>query len=68
MRQTSLPLSEVVPGIMLYANRAVNLEPVSTISHVVFCPVNHGQAESPLHPKMMQLMPGHFESIPGLPL
>ena len=66
MRQTSLPLSEVVPGVMLYANRAVDLE--STISHVVFCPVNHGQAECPLHQKMMQLLPGQYESIPGLPL
>ena len=36
MRQTCLPLSEVVPGVMVYANRAVDLESVSTISRVVF--------------------------------
>ena len=68
MRQTSLPLSEVVPGVRLYANRTVDLEPVSTISRVVFCPVYHGQAECSLRQKMMQLMPGQYESVPGLPL
>ena len=37
MRQRSIPLSEVVP----------DLEPVSNISRVIVCPVNHGQVSSP---------------------
>ena len=47
MRQSSLPLSEVVPGVRLYANRTVDLEPVSSISRVIFCPGDHGQVSSP---------------------
>ena len=52
-----IPLSEVVPGAMLYA-----------VDHLPCCffPVKHGQAECTLRQKMTQLMPEQYDSFPGL--